>query len=117
WVATCDKTVDGGATERVAVGTIRLIPVSDTLGKLGRLAVIKDARGLQLGMRLVDFLLKESVSRGMNDVVLHAQYDKQAFYEKFGFVVEQGDENTFLEDGTPHIRMYFRNIATYKPIF
>ncbi|ORX53086.1 acyl-CoA N-acyltransferase [Hesseltinella vesiculosa] len=110
WVATCDKTEDDGTTSRIPVGTIRLIPVSDSVGKLGRLAVLREARGLALGKRLVQFLLKESAERGMKEIVLNAQYDKQGFYEKAGFVVEKGDEETFLEDGTPHIRMWNRDI-------
>ncbi|KAG0169412.1 hypothetical protein DFQ28_003962 [Apophysomyces sp. BC1034] len=105
WVAICEYR-----SMRIPVGTVRMYPVSPTVGKLGRLAVLQDARGLQLGVKLVQALIKEAHDRGKTAIVLHAQYDKQGFYEKLGFVVEKGDEETFLEDGTPHIRMWNRSI-------
>ncbi|KAF7727878.1 hypothetical protein EC973_006877 [Apophysomyces ossiformis] len=105
WLATCEYN-----DARVPVGTVRMYPVSERTGKLGRLAVVQDARGLRLGVQLVREVMKEASKRGKTAIMLHAQYDKQGFYEKLGFVVEKGDEGTFLEDGTPHIRMWNRSI-------
>lgn len=113
WLALCDKILDDGTIEPgVPVGTVRLIAESETVGKLGRLAVISDARGLSLGKKLVQLVIHDAADRGMDSIIIHAQYDKQGFYEKLGFVVEKGDEETFLEDGTPHLRMWHRGAGT-----
>ncbi|KAI8084784.1 acyl-CoA N-acyltransferase [Halteromyces radiatus] len=112
WLVQCDKTLENGQVEHdVPVGTVRLITVSETVGKLGRLAVISEARGLSLGKKLVQTVVKDAADRGMTAIVIHAQYDKQGFYERLGFAVEKGDEQTFLEDGTPHIRMWHRGVG------
>ncbi|CAO3638300.1 unnamed protein product [Cunninghamella echinulata] len=109
--STCEKTsANGKTTERVPVGTVRLITVSDKIAKLGRLAVLSDCRGMYLGRQLVKTLIKDAANRGMVDVVIHSQYERRGFYEKLGFVIEKGDEETFLEDDAPHIRMWLRNI-------
>ncbi|SAM02660.1 hypothetical protein [Absidia glauca] len=113
WLALCDRILDDGTIESgVPVGTVRLIAASETVGKLGRLAVISDARGLSLGKKLVQLVIHDAADRGMDSIIIHAQYDKQGFYEKLGFVVEKGDEETFLEDGTPHLRMWHRGVGT-----
>ncbi|CAO3597238.1 unnamed protein product [Absidia cylindrospora] len=115
WIALCDKTMDDGKVEQgVPVGTVRLISVSEKVGKLGRLAVISDARGLSLGKKLVQLVVRDAGTRGMESIIIHAQYDKQGFYEKLGFAVEKGDEETFLEDGTPHICMWHCNVGKNK---
>lgn len=36
---------------------------------------------------------------------------KSGFYAKMGFFVEEDDEDTFDEDGYPHIRMWMRNLC------
>ncbi|CAO3642665.1 unnamed protein product [Cunninghamella blakesleeana] len=109
WLATCEKTINGNI-KRVPVGTVRLITVSGKIAKLGRLAVLSDCRGMYLGRQLVNTLVKDASDRGMEHVVIHAQIDKRGFYEKLGFVNEKEDEEPFLEDGTPHIKMWLRNI-------
>lgn len=92
------------------VGTVRLYPVSETVGKLGRLAVLSDARGLSLGRKLVQAVIQGAIDRGMTSIVLEAQVDKRGFYEKLGFVVEEGDEEPYPVDGTPHLRMWKRSL-------
>ncbi|CAO0797105.1 unnamed protein product [Mucor circinelloides] len=110
WAAYCDKENEDGTVENnVPVGTIRMIPKPDNVAKLGRLAVLSTARGLYIGQLLVKELVRFSKENGYHTIVLHSQYPRRGFYAKLGFVIEEGEE-IFDEDGTPHIRMYMRNI-------
>ncbi|KAL0078450.1 acyl-CoA N-acyltransferase [Phycomyces blakesleeanus] len=108
YLATCLATKDDGTTVRVPVGTLRYIAYGDFVAKLGRLAVHSDARGLKVGLRLVQHFVEVARAKGDRAIVLHGQQDKRGFYEKAGFSVDACDEAGFLEDGTPHIRMWYR---------
>ena len=84
------------------VGTARLLVNGDT-GKIGRVCVLPEARGLGLGAALIKAAL--DVLRGQAGVAvayLGSQSHATGFYEKLGFVVE-GDE--FLDAGIPHRHM------------
>ncbi|KAI7889088.1 acyl-CoA N-acyltransferase [Mucor mucedo] len=110
WAAYCDETnEDGSIRKHVPVGTIRLIPQPQHVAKLGRLAVLSSARGLHIGQKLVKSFIQHCKDNGFHSIVLHSQYPRRGFYAKLGFVIEEGDE-IFDEDGTPHIRMWLRNI-------
>lgn len=110
----CDKVDPSGAVIQsgVPVGTVRLIPKSAKTGKLGRMAVISEARGLGLAKALVKALIQYAASIDMQEICLEAQVDKQAFYKKLGFVVEEGDEEPYSVDGTPHVKMWMRSLST-----
>lgn len=82
---------------RDAVGTIRLEPT----GKIGRLAVLEEYRGLGLGDRLLNEMIAKAKDAGHKTVFLHAQLQAFAFYERHGFVSEG---KKFLEGGIPHVR-------------
>lgn len=86
-----------------------MIPKPGNIAKLGRLAVLSTARGLYIGQLLVKEFIKFCEENGFHTIVLHSQYPRRGFYAKLGFVIEEGEE-IFDEDGTPHIRMYMRNI-------
>lgn len=110
WAAYCDKKNEDGTIENhIPVGTIRLIPQPDQIAKLGRLAVLSTARGLYIGQKLVKSFIDYCKENGFHSIVLHSQYPRRGFYEKLGFVIEEGEE-IFDEDGTPHIRMWMRNL-------
>ncbi|KAI8983799.1 acyl-CoA N-acyltransferase [Pilobolus umbonatus] len=106
WVAYGD-TVDG---KTVPIGTIRLVPKPGPLAKLTRLAVLSDARGLYVGQLLVKTLVDYAKEKKFKTVMLHSQYDKRFFYFKQGFVIEKGDGDIFIDTGTPHVRVWMRNI-------
>jgi predicted GNAT family N-acyltransferase len=78
-----------------ALGTGRLLPD----GHIGRMAVLKPARGRGIGAALLLALVDAARARGEREVVLSAQTQAIAFYERFGFVVE-GDE--FNDAGIAH---------------
>lgn len=80
------------------VATARLL----ANGTIGRMAVLKEWRGMGIGRALVLRLLEEAKKRGVIRLTLHAQTHARAFYERFGFSAE-GDE--FPEAGISHIKM------------
>ena len=86
------------------------------MAKLGRLAVLSDARGLSLGKNLVLHMLESVKAQGIKSIVLDAQVDKRGFYEKLGFVVEDADKEPYMVDGTPHCKMWMRSIPKEKLI-
>ncbi|WP_347267798.1 GNAT family N-acetyltransferase [Paracoccus sp. (in: a-proteobacteria)] len=69
-----------------AIGTARILILGNT-GKIGRVAVLKEARGLGIGAALIRAALAEL--RAMHDISrakLGAQTHAIGFYEKLGFV-------------------------------
>jgi len=84
------ETPDG-----TVVGTGRLLPD----GHIGRMAVASSVRSRGIGGQILDVLVREARSLGMNEVVLNAQVQAQRFYARHDFVGE-GDE--FMEAGIPH---------------
>jgi predicted GNAT family N-acyltransferase len=72
------------------------------VGSLGRLAVIRDARGLGVGAALVRALEDAARARGLTAVDLHAQTHALGFYERLGYTA-YGPE--FPDAGIPHRAM------------
>ncbi len=84
-----------------AVGTLRFFDLAGWL-KVGRVAILKEWRGLGLGKLLVARCLEEAKQLGFSKSVIHAQSDKRDFYAKFGYRSVGGE---FIEDNIPHYRM------------
>jgi len=72
------------------------------LAKIGRVAVLKEARGRGLGLVLMRAVLEEARRRGFTEAVLDSQTYAIPFYERLGFVAE-GEE--FDDAGIPHYLM------------
>ena len=89
------------AAVRTPLATARLL---DKCGqaKIGRVAVLKEARGRGLGLMLMQFVLDEARQRGFTEAVLDSQTYAVPFYERLGFIAE-GDE--FDDAGIPHFLM------------
>ncbi|MEW6279627.1 MAG: GNAT family N-acetyltransferase, partial [Candidatus Eremiobacterota bacterium] len=83
------------------VGTARLVPRGGA-GKIGRVAVLKEARGNRLGVELMRALEGEAARLRLAEVLLDAQVQVIPFYERLGYRAE-GDP--FLDAGIPHRRM------------
>lgn len=83
------------------VGTGRLLPD----GRIGRMAVARDARGQGVGAALLLSLMEAARQRGHLQVELFSQVHAQPFYERFGFVVIGPP---FDDAGIDHIRMRAR---------
>lgn len=86
------------AENGAVIGTGRLLPD----GHIGRMAVLKAARGKGVGSVILQALMQAARERGDAEVALHAQLQAEHFYARFGFVRE-GEE--FMEAGIPHILM------------
>lgn len=84
--------------EGVAVGTGRLAPD----GKIGRMAVLAEYRGLGVGAAVLDYLLECARTAGMSRCYLHAQTHALAFYARHGFVAHGAE---FMEADIPHREM------------
>lgn len=83
------------------VGTGRLVLHAD-YAKIGRMAVLPEWRGGNVGRALLACLVDEATRRGSRLAVLNAQVQAIGFYARAGFAVT-GDE--FDEAGIPHRRM------------
>jgi predicted GNAT family N-acyltransferase len=80
------------------MGTARLLPD----GHIGRVAVLKDWRGLKVGDKLIHAVIAEAENRGLKQQMLSAQVHASSFYERFGFAVVSDE---FLDAGIPHVDM------------
>ncbi len=83
-----------------AIGTARVVLKYDgAAAKIGRVAVLKSARGLGVGAALIRHI-ERTVSS--SHFVLDAQTHASTFYERLGYTAI-GEE--FMEAGIPHFRM------------
>lgn len=87
------------------IGTARLVTLSGSIGRIGRMAVLPKHRGHGIGKQLLGALLKACQSQGIKQIELHAQVTVIPFYEQFGFIA-QGD--VYDEAGIPHRDMILR---------
>lgn len=81
-----------------AIGTARLL--AD--GQIGRVAVLRDWRGMNVGDALMQAVIAEAERRGLREQKLTAQVHAIRFYERLGFEVVSEE---FLEAGIPHVDM------------
>ncbi|WP_432055202.1 GNAT family N-acetyltransferase [Streptomyces sp. bgisy022] len=72
------------------------------VGSLGRLAVLREARGLGVGAALVRALEDAARARGLTAVDLHAQTHALRFYERLGY---EAYGPRFADAGMPHRAM------------
>ncbi|WP_404413541.1 GNAT family N-acetyltransferase [Vreelandella aquamarina] len=89
---------DANGDQPSPIGTARLLPD----GHIGRVAVLKEQRGLGVGVALMQAAIDAARQQDHARVVLSAQLHALAFYEHLGFVA-YGD--TFLDAGIPHREM------------
>lgn len=87
------------------LGTLRIRFPGSSIAKIERVAVLREARGLKVGRRLVQAALDVAHGQGIEQVVLHAQVQARRFYESLGFAASGG---TFIEDGIVHVAMHLR---------
>jgi hypothetical protein len=80
------------------IGCARLMPS----GQIGRMAVLKEQRGLGIGALLLDSVVIHAKELKIEHIFLHAQTYAIGFYEKAGFKVH-GEE--FMDANIPHYAM------------
>jgi len=93
-VLACDKS-------GTPVGTARI----DANGKIGRMAVLREYRGLGVGREMLRVMIDYGRANGMTDFHLSSQVSAVGFYEKMGFEAYGGE---FEEAGIEHINMRLR---------
>lgn len=88
-----------------AIGTARVLLLSNNQAKLERMAILKPFRRRGIGRRIICYLIEELSKRQVEQVLLHAQYAVVAFYKSCGFE-ESG--SPFCEVGIKHVKMQRR---------
>ncbi len=91
-----------GTGPAAIVGTARLVDRGCGVGKIGRVAIHADFRGLGLGAQLMRVMHAYANSRGYRRLILEAQCYAIPFYEKFGYVA---DGEVFLDANIEHRHM------------
>jgi predicted GNAT family N-acyltransferase len=83
-----------------ALGTVRLD--IEKGGKVGRLAVLAEARGRGVGRALMERLHEAARERGLTSVWCHAQVSAVPFYTRLGYRITS---EPFDEAGIEHVTM------------
>jgi predicted GNAT family N-acyltransferase len=93
-------------------GTGRLYPdpFHPEWARIGRMAVLRGARGTGCGAAVMRALLAEAWKQGFRTVVLSAQVHAIGFYQRFGFVPYGAH---YLDVNIPHQSM--KLVMTHKP--
>jgi len=86
------------------VGTARIVTKGQD-AKIGRVAVLKEARGTRQGQALIGACVDWAKQQGLQRAILGAQVDALGFYEKLGFTA-YGD--VFDDAGIDHKMMELR---------
>ena len=86
----------------LVLATGRLLPASQGVGKIGRMAVLAPLRSGGIGRAVLDALLQAARRRGDRQVQLHAPASALSFYRRSGFE-PQGE--AFVEAGIAHQTM------------
>ncbi|KAJ1963141.1 hypothetical protein IWQ62_003307 [Dispira parvispora] len=88
----------------IPIGNLRMFEYQPKVGKIGRVGVLKEYRGLSIGRRLMECAHRiAKVEMGWKTIRLHAQYDKADFYTRLGYLTP--DPTQFIEDDFPHVAM------------
>lgn len=88
--------------EGIPCGTARIYAEEYGVMRVGRICVLKEKRGRQLGDLIMRALIDRALQLGASEVRLGAQRTVQGFYERYGFRVS-GDP--YEEEGCPHVPM------------
>jgi len=84
------------------VGTARIRYLDHKTAKVERLAVLSQARGRGLGMKIMQKAIQLIASKNISKVVIHAQEYIKDLYYKLNFI-QEGE--SFEEAGIRHIKM------------
>lgn len=85
-----------------AIATARLLKLSEGVFKPGRIAVLKEYRGKNIGAELLTLIIEKAKEMGAKELHIGAQTYAVGFYEKFGFKTT-GEE--YMDEHIPHIDM------------
>lgn len=99
-----DKTADHFVvyTEETPIGAGRIRESNAGIGKVERVCVLPEYRGMQLGKLVMKALEDHAAMKGFEKVVLNAQSYATPFYEKIGYVITSPE---FMDADIPHRAM------------
>ncbi|GHV16733.1 hypothetical protein FACS189425_01580 [Clostridia bacterium] len=72
---------------------------------IGRVAVLKECRGLHLGNSVVKALIEWAATQNIEEIYIHAQAYVEIFYKKLGF---ETFGESFEEAGISHVNMVYK---------
>ena len=84
------------------IGAARLREIEPGFGKIERVCILEEFRGLKLGVSIMKFLEKYAIEHKWNKLKLNAQVYAIPFYEKLGYTVTSPE---FLDAYIPHRAM------------
>ena len=84
------------------IGAGRIRVISDGIGKVERVCVLKDYRGKHLGNLVMNALEEHAINVDMKKVTLNAQAYAIPFYEKLGYIITSPE---FMDADIPHRAM------------
>jgi len=104
WDADDDAALHCVALNRMGMplATGRLLMHAPGVARIGRMAVLRQMRGTDLGRRVLQALMEAAQARGDRQVLLHAQCSAEGFYRRAGF---EPHGPQFEEAGIAHITM------------
>lgn len=85
-----------------AIGAARLREIEPGFGKIERVCILKEFRGLKLGASIMKFIEEYAAEHHWNKLKLNAQVYAIPFYEKLGYSVTSPE---FLDAYIPHRAM------------
>ncbi|PAX53798.1 GNAT family N-acetyltransferase [Brunnivagina elsteri] len=97
---TCDRLI--ASLNGEFIGTVRIRVLNPEMAKIERLAVLKQGRGYGIGKKLMAEALEIAKSKGILEVVIHAQEYIKPLHQQLGFE-EYGD--VFVSSGIRHVKM------------
>jgi len=85
----------------IVIGTLRVY-IDNKKAKIGRVALIKEKRGQEIGKEMMKRAIEFSKMKKVQKIVLDSQTYIEKFYSDLGFI-SYGD--IFMDAGIPHIHM------------
>ena len=106
------EEMDDGEGKPAATG--RLYIDDDGYWRIGRVAVVRERRGQQMGDLVMRMLLDKALGAGATRFRLLAQRQAEGFYSHYGFT-PYGEE--VLDQGVPHIEMEATDVSILRAVF
>lgn len=88
--------------DQEVIGAARLRELSIGIGKVERVCILKEHRGMRLGVLIMEYVEAYAVQNGWQKLKLNAQVYAIPFYEKLGYIVTSPE---FLDAYIPHRAM------------
>jgi len=86
------------------IATGRILQLSETEFRLGRVAVLRNRRKFGIGAQIMQLMEQRAQELGAKKILLSAQLRTKEFYEKCGYIAASNGEN-YLDHHVEHIDM------------